>query len=191
MTRKKHWSREWPMCLSPYFLASVKNMTLILLEILFHGISRHKSTKVWSTLTPNSMTIPCHLSRFYLCSMKKHDMDFGQVQVMEFTWYLLRKWWDFHRIWCHFLPNCRQGDMRKSASHFLQGFLKSPFSVDKWTFRKVLFRKDDLPITKSKAVGNSLIWDPWGRGFAAPLSLSMKVFKSASGEDSWEMTSNR
>ena len=41
------------------------------------------------------MTIPCHLSRCYLFSMLKHDMDFGQVEVMEFPWQLLRKCWDF------------------------------------------------------------------------------------------------
>ena len=40
---------------------------------------------------PNPHQIPCHLSRFYLFSMLEHDMDFLQVQVMEFTWYLLRK----------------------------------------------------------------------------------------------------
>ena len=34
----------------------------------------------------NSMTIPCHLSRFYLLSMLKLEKDFGQVQVMEFSW---------------------------------------------------------------------------------------------------------
>ena len=83
----------------------------------------HKSKAVWSKSTPNSMTIPCHLSRFYLFSMLEHDMDFGQVQVMEFPWHLLRKWWDFHRIWSHFRtkPNCRGKDMRKSLTHFLQG----------------------------------------------------------------------
>ena len=43
----------------------------------------------------NSMTIPCHLSRFYVVSMPDNDMDFGQVQVMEFPWHLLKKWWDF------------------------------------------------------------------------------------------------
>jgi len=40
--------------------------------------------------------------------MLKHEMDFGQVQVMEFPWHLLRKWWDFHRIWSHFWPSCSQ-----------------------------------------------------------------------------------
>ena len=61
----------------------------------FHFISRHKATAVWSKSTPNSMTISCHLSRFYLFSMLEHDMDFGQVQVMEFPWHFRRKWWDF------------------------------------------------------------------------------------------------
>ena len=54
--------------------------------------------------------------------MLEHDMDIGQVQVMEFPWHLLRNWRDSHRIWGHFRtkPNCRQKDMRKSVSHFLQ-----------------------------------------------------------------------
>ena len=42
----------------------------------------------------NAMTIPCLLSRFYLFSMLEHDMNFVQVQVMEFPWHLPRKWWD-------------------------------------------------------------------------------------------------
>ena len=54
----------------------------------FHVISCHKSTAVWSQLTPNSMTIPCHLSKFYLfIHMPKHDMDFTEVQVIEFPWH--------------------------------------------------------------------------------------------------------
>ena len=50
-------------------------------------------------------------------------MDIARVEVMKFPWHLLRKWRDFHRIWCHFRtkPNCRQEDMRKSLKHFLQG----------------------------------------------------------------------
>ena len=52
---------------------------------------------------------------------KTCQKDFGQVEIMEFQWHLLRKWWDFQRIWCHFWPNCRQKDMRKSLSQFLQG----------------------------------------------------------------------
>ena len=87
----------------------------------FHIISFHRWTVVWSTLTPNSMTIPCYLCRFDLFSPQKHDMDFGQAHVMESPWHLLRKWRDFHRIWSHFRPNCRQKDMRKSLSHFWQG----------------------------------------------------------------------
>ena len=82
---------------------------------------------------PNSMTIPCHLSRFYLFPMREHDMDFGQVQVMEFPGHLLRKWWDFHRAWTHFRtkPNCRGKDMRKSMSHFLQ----SMYEVEQNVFK--------------------------------------------------------
>ena len=50
------------MCLLPYFSASVNIWHGF--SSKFHVISCHKSTAVWSTLTPNSMTIPCHLSRF-------------------------------------------------------------------------------------------------------------------------------
>ena len=88
----------------------------------FHGIYYHKSTAVWfgSKSTPHSMTSPCHLPRFYLFSMEmlEHDMDFGQVQVMEFPWHLLRKWWDFHRIWSHFQPNRRQKDEEIRVTFF-------------------------------------------------------------------------
>ena len=47
-----------------------------------HVISCYKWTDVLSKLTPNSITIPRRLSRFYLFPILKHDMDFGQVQVM-------------------------------------------------------------------------------------------------------------
>ena len=86
----------------------------------FHVIPLHKLTVVWSKSTPNSTTIPCHLSRFYLFPMFRHDMDFGQVQVMEFSWHLLRKWRNFHRIWFKFQPNSPQNDMKKSVLHFLK-----------------------------------------------------------------------
>ena len=77
-----------------------------------------------SKLTRISMTIPSNLSSFYLFSMLKHEMDFGQVQVMEFLYHLLRKWWDFHRSWSHFQPNCRPKDKNvtsipmKTPCHF-------------------------------------------------------------------------
>ena len=91
----------------------VQNVTWIPVEIPCHFMSQIDLVAVWSKLTASSMTIPCHLSRFYLFSMLKHDIDFGGVQVMEFPWPLLRKWWDFHRIWFHFQtrPNCRQKDI--------------------------------------------------------------------------------
>ena len=70
----------------------VKKMPWVLKEIPCHFMSQiHGSLKTDKLTTPNSMTIPCHLSRFYLFSRQKHDMEFGQVQVMEFPWYLLRK----------------------------------------------------------------------------------------------------
>ena len=86
-----------------FVICPVKNVMGIFMEIPYHFMSQ--STAVWSKLTPNVMTMPCHLSRFYLFSMLKHDMNFGQVQVMEFPWHLPRKWRDFRRIWSHFRPN--------------------------------------------------------------------------------------
>ena len=69
----------------------VQNVRWILEEIPCHFTSQLDLVAVWSKSTPNSMTIPRHLSRLYLFSMLEHDMDFGQVQVMEFPWHLLRK----------------------------------------------------------------------------------------------------
>ena len=61
------------------------------MEIPSYFSSQLDLVTVWSKLAPNSMTIPCHLSSFYLFSMLEHGMDFGQVQVMEFPWHFLRK----------------------------------------------------------------------------------------------------
>ena len=63
-------------------------MTWILMEIPCHFTS--KSTAVSSKSTSNSMAFPCHLSRFYLFSMLKQDMDFGQSQVVEFPRHFLK-----------------------------------------------------------------------------------------------------
>ena len=82
------------------------------------GISTSFHVTNWKQFGPNPHQIQW-LSRFYLFFMLEHDMDFGLVQVMEFSWHLLRKWVDFHRFWSHFRPNCRQKDTRKSLSHFL------------------------------------------------------------------------
>ena len=54
----------------------VKNVTWILEEIPRHFTSPIDGS-LSSKLTPNSMTIPCHSSRFYLFSMLNRDMDFG------------------------------------------------------------------------------------------------------------------
>ena len=45
--------------------------------------------------------------------MSQHDMDFGRVQVMEFPWHLLRKWWDFP---CRFglIPEPNQTTRKKT-----------------------------------------------------------------------------
>ena len=48
-----------------------------------HVVLYHKSTEVWSNLTPNSMTIPCHLSRFYLFSICPNMSWIQEVGVIE------------------------------------------------------------------------------------------------------------
>ena len=60
-----------------YIIFPVKNMTGILMEIPCHFSSQLDLVVVRSKSTANSMTILCHLSRFYLLSMMEHDMDFG------------------------------------------------------------------------------------------------------------------
>ena len=37
----------------------------------FHLISSHNLVTVWSNLTPNSMTIPCHLSRLFVFNAQR------------------------------------------------------------------------------------------------------------------------
>ena len=59
----------------------VKNVTWMLMEIPCHFIAQIDGS-LSSKSTPNSMTFPCHFSRFYLLFMLEHDMDFGQVPVM-------------------------------------------------------------------------------------------------------------
>ena len=86
--------------LSTFRKASVKHVTRILMKIPCLFMSQIDCG--WSKLTPNSMTIPCRLSRFYLFPMLEHDMDFVQDQVIKFSWQLDKKWWDFHWIWSHF-----------------------------------------------------------------------------------------
>ena len=59
---------------------------------------------------------------FFVLSVLEHDMDFGQGQVMEFPRHVLGN--DGISIGFGFVftqPNCRQKDMRKYMSHFLQG----------------------------------------------------------------------
>ena len=97
----------------------VKNMTWILEEIPCHFSSQLDLVAVWSKSTPNPKTIPCNLSSFNLFSVLEHDMDFGQVQVMEFPGHLLRKWWDFHRIWSHFRWKTSVKKTWENPSHIL------------------------------------------------------------------------
>ena len=124
---KVGWRKKSPLTFKMEGLkfnrATIKKIAITTLWKIWHGFSWtfhvntcHKSTAFWSKFTP------CHLSIGFICfSVLEHDMDFGQVQVMEFPWHFLKKLWDFHRIWSHFWPNCRQNDKRKSVWHFLQG----------------------------------------------------------------------
>ena len=70
-----------------YFTAPVKNVTWILKEIPCHFMSQLDLVAVWSKLSPNSMTIPCHLSSF-IC-----------FPCGNMTWILDKfKSWNFHGI---------------------------------------------------------------------------------------------
>ena len=55
--------------------------SLVEIVIKFHVIVINSDSlvEIDTKFHDYSMTIPCHLSRFYLFSMHKHDMDFGQV----------------------------------------------------------------------------------------------------------------
>ena len=94
-----------------------------------HGnsMSQLDLVAVSSKLTPNSMTIPCHLSRFYLFSMPKHDMDFTFYTSSShgISMAFPQKMTGFPSDLVSYsnqtkLPSCQYG-MRKSVSHFLQG----------------------------------------------------------------------
>ena len=83
-----------------------KKLDKILMTIRCYFSSQLDLVTVWSKSTPNSTTIPWHLSRFYLFFMLENDMTFGRGQVMEFPWHLLRKWRDFPwRFGLTFEPN--------------------------------------------------------------------------------------
>ena len=76
----------------------VKNVTWILIEIPCHFSSQIDGSLVQIHTKFHNYSM-VQVSRFYLL---KHDMDCRQVQVMEFPWDFLRKWWNFERIWSHF-----------------------------------------------------------------------------------------
>ena len=84
----------WPFTCQLYSeVITVKNVTLSLMEIPCHVMSQiHGSVAQIHTKFQIRWLfhIPCHLSRFYLFSLLQYDMDFGQVQVMEFPWYFLK-----------------------------------------------------------------------------------------------------
>ena len=102
---KAWWAKtnNFPI-ISNYCNYPSKNMTENLIKIPRYFIIRMDGS-LSSISTPNSMKIPCHLSRLYLFSMLKHYTGFGQVQVMEFPWHLLRKRWDFRGIWINLVKS--------------------------------------------------------------------------------------
>ena len=117
-----HWDCQLDSGLVMFYFLTALSKIWREISWKFHVIFMNE-TAFWSKLTPNSMTIPCHLSRFYLlpiCKNMTWTLDLRKVKVMEFLGHLIWKWWDFLRIWSHFRtkPNCRQKDMRKSLSHF-------------------------------------------------------------------------
>ena len=70
----------------------VKNVTLMF-SCLFDGNLVESDTNSTREIPPfsrschgNSMTIPCYWSRFCF-RMPKHDIDFTEVQLMEFPWH--------------------------------------------------------------------------------------------------------
>ena len=109
------------MCLSPYFSASVKNVTWILLEILCNFMSQIDGSLVPIDTKYHDYSMsfiqvlfgyPYAQTRngFYRSSSHGISMAFVNKMMGFPVW-----------IWCHFRPSCRQRDMRKSMSHFLQG----------------------------------------------------------------------
>ena len=98
----------------------VKNATWILMEIPCHFTSSQFELRgqMHTKFHDASMSF---IQILFVFRKQKHDMDFGQGQVMEFPWHLPRKWRDFHRIWAHFRTKLPSNNVRKSLSHFLQG----------------------------------------------------------------------
>ena len=110
----------------------------------FHVIFCHKSTAIWSKSTLNSMTIPCHLSRFYsLFSMLHAPFSMHVFKYMYFfsslilshelflimpihLSYLILKsnlfdWHDYVCFYCGNESNIKYQDIRKPMSHFFTG----------------------------------------------------------------------
>ena len=69
------------------YINPIKTMTRILKEIPC-VISCQNLTAIASKSAPNSMTMySMSFIQVYLLSMQHYDIDFGQVQVMEFPWH--------------------------------------------------------------------------------------------------------
>ena len=103
-----------------------------------HGIFLSFYAKNWLQFGPNWYQIQLlfhviYPSLFFFHAETFPCMGFGQVQVMEFPWQLLRIWRDLHRIWSHFDQTAVKRH-EKIPVTFLQGlflflFAFSPFFV--------------------------------------------------------------
>ena len=94
------------MCLSPYFSASVIHVTWILLEIPRNFMSQIDGSlvQIHTKFHNYSMLL---IQVLFVFHMPKHDMDFTEVQVMEFPWHDRENDpLDFIGF-SHFQPNCQ------------------------------------------------------------------------------------
>ena len=123
-------------------------------------VQRHQIPWLFRIIYPGCICFPSHL--------KTWNGFLTSSNVMEFPWYLLRKLYDFHRIWCHCWPNFSQKDMRKSASHFLQGFVHRScifYFFKVWTRKPIKNVQTGQNKFVSREVGLSTkdfyVWEFW------------------------------
>ena len=81
------------------------------------GQNPHQIPWRFYVIYPGLIYLPCSNMKWIL-----------EKFVMEFPSHLLRAWWDFHPIWCHWWPNCRQKDMRNPWYIFYRA-VENPWSM--------------------------------------------------------------
>ena len=98
-----------------------------------HGNSIHMSFLVTNGLQfgQNPHQIPWQFHVIYIGSICfpcwNMTWILDKFKSWPFPWHLLRKWWDFHRIWCHSRPNCCQKDMTRHIFYRVVYFFPSNF----------------------------------------------------------------